>query len=99
VDIAEWLRGLGLERYTQAFQDAEVTTEVLAELTEADLRELGLPLGPRKIVLKAIECQSAPKIDPVSASNFDPFERRVLTLALGSSELAGVAERSRARVV
>ncbi|SIO47947.1 Predicted ATPase [Bradyrhizobium erythrophlei] len=55
MDIAEWLRGLGLERYTQAFQDAEVTTEVLPELTEADLRELGLPLGPRKIVLKAIQ--------------------------------------------
>jgi predicted ATPase/class 3 adenylate cyclase len=55
VDVAEWLHGLGLERYTQAFQDAEVTPEVLPELTEADLRELGLPLGPRKMVLKAIQ--------------------------------------------
>ena len=55
MDIAEWLRGLGLERYAQAFQDAEVTLEVLPELTEADLRELGLPLGPRKTVLKAIQ--------------------------------------------
>ena len=27
-----------------AFEDAEVTLEVLPELTEADLRELGLPL-------------------------------------------------------
>jgi SAM domain (Sterile alpha motif) len=60
VDIAEWLRGLGLERYSQAFQDAEVTTEVLSELTEADLRELGLPLGPRKIVLKAIQALAGP---------------------------------------
>ena len=34
---------------------------------------------------------------PVSASNFDPFERRVLTVALASSELAGVAETWRAR--
>ena len=48
MNIAEWLRGLGLERYTQAFQDAEVTPEVLPELTEDDLRELGSPLGPRK---------------------------------------------------
>src|SRR5712672_3197492 len=38
------------------------------------------------------ECQSACKFDPVSASNFDPFERRVLTVALVSSELAGIAE-------
>ena len=55
MDVAEWLRSLGLERYAQAFQDAEVTPEVLPELTEADLRELGLPLGPRKMVLKAIQ--------------------------------------------
>ncbi|RXH33484.1 adenylate/guanylate cyclase domain-containing protein [Bradyrhizobium zhanjiangense] len=54
MNIAEWLHGLGLERYSQAFQDAEVTPEVLPELTENDLRELGLPLGPRKTVLKAI---------------------------------------------
>jgi hypothetical protein len=43
-------------------------------------------------------CQSAFKFDPGSASNFDPFERRVLTVALASSELAGVAETWRARV-
>ena len=39
-----------------------------------------------------------PDWDPGSASNFDPFERRVLTVALASSELAGVAETWRARV-
>ena len=42
-------------------------------------------------------CQSALKFDPVSASNCDPFERRVLTVALASSVLAGVAETWRAR--
>ena len=44
-------------------------------------------------------CQSAFKFDPVSASNFDPFERRVLAVALAPSELVGVAETARARVV
>ena len=39
------------------------------------------------------------KFDPASASNFDPFERRVLAVALASSELAGVAETWRARAV
>jgi hypothetical protein len=91
VDIAEWLRGLGLERYTQAFQDAEVTTEVLPELTETDLRELGLPLGPRRIVLKAIQApaglpttvlpeaareEAPPKAAPISVE----AERRQLTV-------------------
>lgn len=43
-------------------------------------------------------CQSACKFDPSSASNFDPFVRRVLLVALVSSELAGIAEARRARV-
>jgi len=47
---------------------------------------------------RVYRCQSAFKFDPGSASNFDPFERRVLTVALASSELAGVAETWRARV-
>jgi len=43
-------------------------------------------------------CQSAFKFDPTSASNFDPFERRGLAVALVSSKLAGIAETRRARV-
>ena len=61
-DIAAWLRDLGLERYALAFLDAEVTPEALPELTDADLRELGLPLGPRKLVLKAIRDLAGPPI-------------------------------------
>jgi hypothetical protein len=49
-------------------------------------------------VQRKAACQSAFKFDPVSASNFDPFERRVLAVALASSELAGIAETWRARV-
>ena len=59
-DFAAWLRDLGLERYAQAFQDAEVTPEILPQLTDADLRELGLPLGPRKIVLNALRGLTSP---------------------------------------
>jgi class 3 adenylate cyclase len=54
MDLSAWLRNLGLERYEPAFRDNEVTPEILPELTDADLRELGIPLGPRKILLKAI---------------------------------------------
>jgi class 3 adenylate cyclase/predicted ATPase len=54
MDIVTWLRGLSLERYAEAFRANEVTPEALPELTDADLRELGLPLGPRKVLLKAI---------------------------------------------
>jgi class 3 adenylate cyclase/predicted ATPase len=102
VDIAEWLRNLGLERYTQAFRDAEVTPEVLPELTEADLRELGLPLGPRKTVLKAIRGRAlsiavVPVEARASAAQLEPAlpsgaERRQLTVMfvdlVGSTALA-----------
>jgi predicted ATPase len=54
MEIAAWVRGLGLERYEPAFRENEVDLEILPELTEADLLSLGLPLGPRRKLLKAI---------------------------------------------
>jgi len=42
VDIASWLRRLGLEQYEQAFRENAVDAEVLSDLTEADLRQLGI---------------------------------------------------------
>ena len=44
-------------------------------------------------------CQSALEWDPLSAFKRDPFERRVLTVALAPSELVGVAETARVRAV
>src|SRR5215468_2139907 len=54
MDIAAWLRGLGLERYEPAFRENEIDAEVVPELTESDLSALGLPIGPRRKLLKAI---------------------------------------------
>ncbi|MCZ7660358.1 MAG: hypothetical protein M5U07_22110 [Xanthobacteraceae bacterium] len=49
--------------------------------------------------LEPATCQSACKFDPASAFNFAPLERRALAVALAPSELVGVAETARARVV
>src|SRR5262245_45317014 len=54
MDVEAWLKGLGLERYAGRFAAGEITWQVVPQLTDADLRELGLPLGPRKILLAAI---------------------------------------------
>ena len=54
MDIAAWLRGLSLERYAEAFRDNAIELEVLPELTETDLEKIGVLLGHRKIMLKAI---------------------------------------------
>ena len=68
MDIAAWLKQLGLERYEPAFRDAEVTGDVLADLGDADLEKLGLPLGPRKKLLRAIAALVAEDLaDPADA--------------------------------
>ena len=55
MDIGGWLRGLGLERYEQAFRDNEIDLRVLPELTVDDLKELGVAaIGHRRLLLKAI---------------------------------------------
>jgi predicted ATPase/class 3 adenylate cyclase len=55
MDAGAWLRGLGLGQYEVTFRDSEIEADVLRELTEADLEKIGLPLGPRKRILKAIQ--------------------------------------------
>jgi class 3 adenylate cyclase/predicted ATPase len=72
VDIASWLRGLGLERYEPVFRDSEIDAAVLPELTDEHLKELGLPLGPRLKLLKAVAALRAePRSD---ASALSPVE-------------------------
>jgi len=54
VDIAAWLGGLGLSQYEPVFRENGIDAEVLVELTDQHLQQLGLPLGPRLKLLKAI---------------------------------------------
>lgn len=54
-DINSWLCSLGLEKYCPAFAAAEVDFDTLPDLGEDDLKELGLPLGPRRKVWGAIQ--------------------------------------------
>ena len=52
MDIAAWLRDLGLERYIQAFEANDVDAAVLRTLSADDLKELGVTsLGHRKKLL------------------------------------------------
>ncbi len=53
-DVSHWLNGLGLDRYSDLFLKQEIDADSLSELTDSDLRELGIPLGHRKRILKAI---------------------------------------------
>jgi len=55
VDIAEWLRQLGLERYEQAFRENAVDLDILPKLRAEDLKEIGVyPVSDRRRLLEAI---------------------------------------------
>src|ERR1700745_2874104 len=55
MDVVVWLRSLGLEEYEAAFRDNEINERVLPNLTQEDLKEIGVgPVGHRRILLDAI---------------------------------------------
>src|ERR1700730_11340952 len=59
MDVGGWLRNLGFGRYEPAFIENAIDGDVLSELTEGDLEKLGIPLGDRKRLLKAIRAMLA----------------------------------------
>jgi hypothetical protein len=67
LDIDGWLRRIGLEQYTRTFRDNAIDDDVLRDLTDDHLRELGLPLGARLKLLKAVAALGTieqPKVSP-----------------------------------
>src|SRR5215469_15101276 len=88
MDVAAWLRGLGLEQYEPAFRANEVDARVLPSLTAEDLKDLGVNLvGHRRRLLDAIAAlgTEAPTISDVAAPAV--AERRQLTVMF--CDLAG----------
>jgi class 3 adenylate cyclase/tetratricopeptide (TPR) repeat protein len=52
--IAEWLASIGLEEYAQRFTENAIDLSTVRDLTEQDLKELGVLLGHRRKMLRAI---------------------------------------------
>ena len=85
MDIDGWLPGIGLEQYTQTFRDNAIDDDVLGDLTDDHLRELGLPLGARLKLLRAVAALGtseqpsvSPEIKPTAPRT--DAERRQLTV-------------------
>ena len=100
MDIGGWLRNLGLGQYESAFVQNAIDTDVLPELTEGDLEKLGVPLGDRKRLIRAIRAMgggssAAPAAGKTAPGDYAPTvggERRHLTVMIcdlvGSTALA-----------
>jgi class 3 adenylate cyclase/tetratricopeptide (TPR) repeat protein/ABC-type lipoprotein export system ATPase subunit len=61
--IEDWLSQLGLSKYMDAFVQNDVDLRALPHITEADLQQLGVSLGHRKIILAAINGLAQPGVD------------------------------------
>ena len=98
--IAEWLESIGLAEYTQRFAENAIDLSTIRDLTDQDLKELGVLLGHRRKILRAIAELGVTTTIPASTSpaskpereSSDDAERRHLTVMfcnlVGSNALA-----------
>lgn len=76
-EVREWLKGLGLEHLAGVFAQSQIDSDSLRMLSEEDLREMELPLGPRKKIAAAIKLLNAGEAAKAFATS---AERRQLTI-------------------
>ena len=91
-DIEQLLQGLNLGKYVEAFAENEIEASDLEHLTDEDLKELGLPIGPRRRFLAAVRTSAldafshestaasteAPSAPPKTVSSADRRQLSVL---------------------
>src|SRR5215470_9573207 len=89
MNVGSWLQKLGLGQYETVFAANALDGDVLAELTEADLEKIGIPLGDRKRLMRAINALAAESPQIVTkkeitehSQNAQGAERRHLTVMI-----------------
>jgi class 3 adenylate cyclase len=97
--IADWLEKLGMSEYAQRFTENGISVAALRHLTDQDLKDIGVLLGHRRIMLAAIgDLAGAPPAVPKPVAGAEPkaqdaAERRQVTVMfsdlVGSTALAG----------
>ncbi len=102
-DVGRWLDGLGLGQYTAAFAKDDIDWDVLAELEEPDLEKLGLSLGHRKKLLKAIaglagDGERSTRVSPAVATAHPPDKYTPKHLADRILSSRGVLEGERKQI-
>src|SRR6202048_4889421 len=81
--IAEWLASIGLGEYAQRFGENAIDLSIVGDLTEQDLKDLGVLLGHRRKMLRAIaelKGDVLPTPPGTQPTPRDTAERRQLTV-------------------
>jgi class 3 adenylate cyclase len=92
--VTDWLEKLGLGQYAQRFAENDISFVILPDLTDQDLKDVGVSLGHRRQLLRAIAKLPRPEEDTpkiaattASAAPQDTAERRQVTVVF--SDLVG----------
>ena len=94
--VADWLKKLGMSEYVGRFAENRIDFSVLPDLTDQDLEKMGVVLGDRRKMLRAIACLDADTdaglvtveaAAPAPSSPLDAAERRQVTVMF--SDLVG----------
>ncbi|MDW9481318.1 AAA family ATPase [Sinorhizobium meliloti] len=94
MDVASWLRSLGLEQYIGAFQDNAIDGDVLRDMTDQDLCHVGVSaLGHRKKLLDAIRRLGASRDEDAYPKPRQDSERRQVTVLF--ADIVGFTALSR----
>src|SRR5438477_13029453 len=93
--LHEWLKELGLEQFAGVLADNDIDFDILSDLTESDLEKLGLSLGHRRKLLRALAAlqptSSKPDVSPPESETQEAERRQVTVLfsdLVGSTALA-----------
>ena len=94
--VREWLASIGMSEYAELFSTNRIDSAVLPDLTDHDLEKLGVVLGDRRKILRAIrEGEASETTQPRVAAELhlhDAAERRQLSVVfidlVSSTELS-----------
>jgi class 3 adenylate cyclase len=75
--IADWLKKLGISEYADRFAEERIEIDVLSESTDQDLERLGIPLGHRRRMLRAIRERGSAPATPQVATAIPTTQRAV----------------------
>ena len=90
-DFTSWLASLGLEKYAATFAANEIDAAAVPDLTDDHLKELGLPLGARLKLLKAIKALNSTSEVSAPAPRGEAEQRQLTVMfvdLVGSTELS-----------
>ena len=95
-ELRDWLRRHRFEQYAEIFEANDIDLDILPELSERDLEQLGVSMGNRRRLRKALAERDAQPAGPSAADAPGEAERRQVTVLfcdmVGSTALSGTVD-------